>query len=310
MSAPALARSARPTSATSRNVRSQSHSELELSDLVPGPPGDDVRIRHDAVEPVPDPGDGFPLWWDADPTCARITFPPVGSFLIRDGSEIVLDLSPDADEAIVRQVVLGPALAVLLTQRGLVTLHASAVEMNGHGVVFLGAAGGGKSTTAGAMRARGHALIADDAVAVSGPPEAPLLEPGFPRLKLWPEAAESLGIADDELSELYADLEKRGWAVPEGLATEPVRPTHIYVLDIGDRIAVEPLGPAEAVIELIRNAHGVMSMKGVVAGDQLKRTAALAERVNVRRLVRPLALESLNEVAEAVEADIAQGGEK
>jgi hypothetical protein len=140
-----------------------------------------------------------------------------------------------------------------------------------------------------------------------------VLPPGFPRLKLWPEAATSLGISNDRLSELYADLEKRGLSVREGFAAGPVPPAVVYVLDIGDRIAVEPLGPAEAVIELIRNAHGVMSMKGVVASDQLQRTAALSERVNVKRLVRPLSLESLNEVAEAVEADVAssrtQGGE-
>ena len=166
---------------------------------------------------------------------------------------------------------------------------------------------------AGAMHARGHALIADDAVAIAGTPEEPLLEPGFPRLKLWPDAADSLGIENDELSELYADLEKRGWSVRDGLAPAPVPPTHVYVLDIGAEIAIEPLPPSEAVIELIRNAHGVMSMRGIVASEQLRRAAALAERLHVRRLIRPVALESLAQVAEAVETDvnaiITQGGE-
>jgi HPr Serine kinase C-terminal domain len=321
MSAPALARSASQVSPT--QLVSQSHSyrayglsidsELELSDLVPGPPGQDVRIRYGPVERVRDPGDGSPLWWAADPTCARITFAPVGSFVIRDGREIVLDVSPGADEAIVRQVVLGPAFAVLLTQRGFITLHGSAVAVGDAGVIFLAGQGAGKSTTAGVMLGRGHALIADDAVAVAGPSDAPLLPPGFPRLKLWPEAATSLGVAPDQLSELYADLDKRGWAVPDSFAAEAVPPTHVYVLAVGDKLAIEALRPAEAVIELIRNAHGVMAMKGVVAGDQLRRTAALAEHLTVRRLVRPLALETLFEVAEAVEADVAssatQGGE-
>jgi HPr Serine kinase C-terminal domain len=233
--------------------------------------------------------------------------------VIRGGAEIVVDAAPGADEAIVRQVVLGPALAVLLTQRGLVTLHGSAVAVNGNGVVFVAAAGGGKSTMAGALHARGHALIADDAVAFSGPADAPLLEPGFPRLKLWPDAADSLGVASDQLSELYADLEKRGWAVREGLASAPVPATHVYVLDIGPELTIEPLAPSAAVIELIRNAHGVMSMQGVVASDQLQRAAALAEHLQVRRLVRPVALDMISEVAGAIETDVAatmtQGGE-
>jgi hypothetical protein len=298
-------------------LRSQSHSyrayglsiasDIELPELVPGPPGGDIRIRRDTVDPVPDPGDGSPLWWAAEPTSARITFPPVGSFLVRAGKEIVLDPIPDADPGLLRQVVLGPGLAIVLTQRGLTTLHASAVAIDGGGVIFLGGAGGGKSTTAGVMHARGHPLIADDAVAVAGTPEAPLLPPGFPRLKLWPEAASSIGIDTDDLNVLYPDLEKRGWTVPRGFATAALPPTHVYVLAEGPAVAIEPMAPAESVIELIRNAHGVMSMYGIDASSQLQRVALLAGQVKVRRLTRPLSLDSLFEVAEAVEADVASG---
>jgi len=317
MDASALARSARLTYAAHRDLHRETHSycayglsiisDLELPELVPGPSGGDVSIRCDHVEPVPDPEDGSPLWWAADTASTRITFPPVGSVVVRSGTEIVLDTIPGAEPGLVRQVVLGPALAILLTQRGLTTLHASAVEVAGGGVIFLGGAGGGKSTTAGVMHARGHPLIADDAVAVAGSPEAPLLPPGFPRLKLWPEAASSLGIASDDLKVLYPDLDKRGWPVPRGFATRPVPPTHVYVLADGPTVAIEPLSPAAAVIELIRNAHGVMSMYGVDASDQLQKTARLAAQVKVLRLTRPLALDSLFEVAEAVEADVALG---
>jgi hypothetical protein len=47
-----------------------------------------------------------------------------------------------------------------------------------------------------------------------------------------------------------------------------------------------------------------MAMQGVDASAQLRRTADLAAAVSVRRLARPLALESLFELAEAVEADV------
>lgn len=280
-------------------------SEIELPELPVAQNGLDVRIRRAPVEPVPKPDTGAPLWFAADAQSTRITYPPVGSLLVRSGEEIVIDPIPGAEEGLVRQVILGPALAILLTQRGLTTLHASAVQIAGGGVIFVAGAGAGKSTTAAALHARGHPLVADDAVAVGGSPGNPVLLPGFPRLKLWPSAAERVGIPEDELTVLYQDFDKRGWHVPDGFAPEPVPPTHIYVLVEGDSIAIEPISPADSVLELIRHAHGVMALQGIDPAAQLRRTAAIAESVRTCRLTRPLSLDTLAEVADAVEADVA-----
>ena len=53
-------------------------------------------------------------------------------------------LSPDVLEGDVRAYLLGTAIGALLHQRGLLPLHASAVEVNGRAVAFIAPAGHGK----------------------------------------------------------------------------------------------------------------------------------------------------------------------
>ncbi len=132
------------------------------------------------------------------------------------GRDLVIEPAPGAEESELRLIMLGPALAVLLHQRGLLVLHASAAALTSDGshraVAFMGDKGAGKSTTAAAMCARGHGLIADDLVAVDLSGAVPHVWPGFPHLKLWPEAAAST--LDDRataasLARVHSQLEKR-----------------------------------------------------------------------------------------------------
>src|SRR5882724_4639290 len=62
----------------------------------------------------------------------------VGTFLVRDGVEILVDAVPGVPDGIVRLYLLGPVFAALLRQRGLLVLHASAVAIGGEAVGFLG----------------------------------------------------------------------------------------------------------------------------------------------------------------------------
>jgi hypothetical protein len=114
--------------------------------------------------------------------------PGIGTFLVRDGREILVDPDPDAGDALLQLALLGPVLAALLQQRGDLVLHASAVEIDGAAVGFLGGRGAGKSTMAAALLRRGYPLLTDDILAVSLEDGSPRVLPGFPQLKLWPDA--------------------------------------------------------------------------------------------------------------------------
>lgn len=64
-------------------------------------------------------------------------------------------------------LVAGTALALLLTMRGDVVLHASAVQVDQGAVAFIGGSGMGKSTMATLCCARGALLITDDVLRMS-----------------------------------------------------------------------------------------------------------------------------------------------
>src|SRR6202012_2899502 len=88
------------------------------------------------------------------------------AFLIRDGREITVDVLPESDPTMVRVVLLGRVIAVVLRQRGWLPLHASGVVIDDECVLFLGATGAGKSTTAAAFYRAGHLVATDDVGAV------------------------------------------------------------------------------------------------------------------------------------------------
>jgi DNA polymerase III delta prime subunit len=63
--------------------------------------------------------------------------------------------------------LLYPGLYPLLAKHGYLPMHASAVELEGRGVIFAGPSGSGKTTAALRLVTRGAAFVADDIVLVS-----------------------------------------------------------------------------------------------------------------------------------------------
>src|SRR5881396_895761 len=233
----------------------------------------------------------------------RLRWGCVGTFTVREGREIVVCPAQDADERAVRLYLLGPSLAALLHQRGLLTLHASGVAVDGAAIAFLGASGWGKSTIAGALLAHGYALVADDVMAVDFSGTRPTVTPGYPLLKLWPDVAAALGEQPDKLPRLRSDLEKRGCRLERGFAAAALPLRRIYVLGEHGRPALELLRPADAIIELIRHTYGVCALAPVQPAQRFRQCGRLATEVAVRRLRVARSLASLSELAHVVAED-------
>jgi hypothetical protein len=232
---------------------------------------------------------------------ARLHWPDVGAILVREGREIVLDPPPGAAADLLRLYLLGPVLGLLLHQRGLLVLHASAVALDGGVVAFLGQTGDGKSTTAAMLHARGCAVVADDVVAVDlGASGGPAALPGFPQLKLWPDAVTALGETPESLPRVHAGEDKRVRRVDAaGMASRPLR--RLYVLTDAGSLDLEPLTGHAAVFELLQHSHA--ALEGLGPASCLTHCARLAAAVPVRRLRRPRCLAGLGELAALVERD-------
>lgn len=235
---------------------------------------------------------------------ARFYWGDIGGFVARGGREILVDPAPGGTDEDVQLGVLGPALVSILFQRGFLLLHGSVVEIDGVAVAFLGRSGWGKSTMAAALRSCGHPMLTDDVVAVRLDDGGPVVFPGMPHFKLWPDSAEAVGARPDELPEVAPGFQKRVMGVDEGWSSEPVRLGRIHVLAFGEQMAVEPLPVRDAFLELANHSLAVRWFLRRTNESQFAERARLVQQVRVSRLRRPRDLTRLGEVARLVERDL------
>jgi hypothetical protein len=155
--------------------------------------------------------------------------------------------------------LLGPVLGLVLRLRGVPALHASAVAVGGAALAVAGPAGAGKSTTAAALAARGHPVVADDVLALPDGGGAVRVQPAYPHLRLWPDVVPALYGPDAALPPLTPNWDKRLLRADDCFQAEPLPLGAVYVLggreDGADAPRLEPLGAVDAVLALVANAY-------------------------------------------------------
>lgn len=218
-----------------------------------------------------------------------------------DGSRFVVDgrakllwgacPPPLTDEDLATYLV-GPILGFVLRRRGTTALHASSVCLGGKAVVLCGASESGKSTTAAALALRGIPVLAEDISAVKDDGGRFCIEPGYPRVCLWPSAVEALLGGPSALPCLTPTWEKRYLPLDGARATfEPRRQElgAIYVLAPRVQRAgaprIEELSRREALLHLVQNTYMNWLLDGTQRAVELDVLARIVERVPVRRVV-------------------------
>ena len=233
-------------------------SALELPELDEAPPvaTADVAITLDESALVDD------LSQEPVPTDGGFVIPIAGvaRYLIRGGAEIRVAPDPSAAPANVRLYLLGSAMGMLLHQRGLLPLHANAVEIGGSAVAFVGRSGAGKSTLAAWFHDRGYPVISDDVCVVRlDQSNGPTVTPGLPRLRLWREALERSGRDPCRYSRSYAGDECYDkFDVPTQnrvVASTPTKLAAIYFIEEAEEFAITPIRGAQAVAVLMANTY-------------------------------------------------------
>ena len=194
-------------------------SDFELPELLPLPPQDlpenAVRIRRGEVPDELDDPVGTGVLYQAKPNEFLLRLDAIAGYYVTDGREIVVEPVPGATDDEVQLFLLGSALGALLHQRGLLVMHASAIETPMGAILISGTSGSGKSTLAAALWRRGYRLLADDVCAVAPKPDGtatPIVLPGYPQTKLWADTTRKLALDLDSLRRVRPQLDK--YAVP------------------------------------------------------------------------------------------------
>jgi hypothetical protein len=217
--------------------------------------------------------------------------------LVLDGERL---RSEDDAEALIGPLIHALNRWVIETSPHLM-LHAGGVEHDGEGVVLPGGMESGKTTlTAGLVRA-GFRYLTDEAVAIDRssllvqPYPKPLsLDPGS--WPFFPELEPDADLASDEYKALQ-------WQVPpEAIRADAVgRPCPVrFVIfprhQAGAATAIEPLGRAEALVELTRHTFGFKHH----ARDSLALLAEVLRGAESHRLT----LDGLDRAVELVAATV------
>ena len=280
-------------------------SELPLPELMVADAKADVVVRLGSVKSFAAKTSELEecLWATAQKT--YLFHERIGMFLVQDGREIVIDPVPGVEKNVLRIYLLGSAMNLLLTQRGCLVLHASAVAISDWASAFLGTWGAGKSTMAAALHAHGHEMVTDDVTAVNMGNGHPMVLPGFPQFKLWPDSVVALAGNPEVLPIIHPDIEKRAYPVTRGKSQVPIALKRIYLLNDGPSPVIEPLEPKDALTELMPHWYGARFGKHLIEAIGVPwlfhQCVQLINQAPAYRLTRSQSFSSLPELVQLVE---------
>ena len=218
------------------------------------------------------------------------------------GKKIIVNSRTGVDVTFLRTLILGPALGILLHQRGRLVLHASAVHMNNGAVAFMGHNGAGKSTTTFSFMNSDYPLIADDILSIEFRDNIPVVYPGLPRIKLWPE---SLEIFDKSIESfpIHPESRKRSYLVDD-FSNRVHNLKHIYVIENKEKTYLEELRSQEALIELIRNSYCANIFQNSDQATNLEEYGKIVKNVSIKQLNIERSLDKIPEMVNLVEKDV------
>jgi hypothetical protein len=277
---------------------------LELPELIGGDGREDVTIRIGTLKSLREEVLSKGVFFRYLEKEAFLFRKGLGSILIRDGHEIIVDLSSATNEMAARPLILNAGMAILLHQRGLLALHASAVSVSGGAIIFLGMPGAGKSTTAAAFYQHGNAVLSDEVVAIHAGEGVPLVYASCPLLRLMPEVISSLGGNYTILPKVHPAEDKRIQMAERNFSPGPHPLRRIYILEQGSMIEIRPINIQEAIVELIRHSYAASLLKTSGASSHLNQCSKLIEQVPIKRLKKKNDLRLLPEIVQMIEADL------
>jgi hypothetical protein len=223
----------------------------------------------------------------------RLSYSDGTCFLVdRDASHLWgRYLPPQVFEDLITYL-LGPVLGFVLRRRGVLTLHASSAAIGGCAIALSGISEAGKSTVAGALALRGVKILCEDVCPITEENSQYFVEPGYPRVCLWPDAVQKLLGTPEALPLLTPNWEKRFLSLDDGsgrFATRRLPLAAVYLLaprtNEPDAPRIESLSPQVAFLEIVKNTYMNFVLDRAQRAAEFDVLSKLVMRVPARRLV-------------------------
>ena len=198
---------------------------------------------------------------------------------IVNSNEIILNQSNRLKKNFLRLILLGIAIPLLLNERGTLVFHATAINMNGCAIAFLGPEGAGKSTTSFAFIKNGYNLISDDVLGVTLDDEdIPKVVSGFPMIKLWPEVIKNMGEDPDSIPKIQSNVEKRFYCTNDNFVSGSFPLKMIFSIRESNNTSISDIQLQESTIELVKSTLHAVTFDNIQLSDNLIKCAEIAKK--------------------------------
>lgn len=282
-------------------------SEIEVPDVPATPFSGSPDVTVHLASPLPEPPPSQRSV-EVNGETVTLSWPMLGTYRIESPGRIAVHPLED-DEALdsLHLPLFGIVFGVLLHLRGYLTLHASAVSIDGNVVGFMGQKGQGKSTTALALRRAGAGFVSDDVIAALPDGDRLRVFCGPPSAKAWPASVEAIGNDPDEYRRMFPSMEKRMLTIP---TIDPFQVLHLdalYVLERSAETSFERIFGTEALLAVLSNSYAqrFMGMHGATGGHLRLSTLAISSSA-VFRLRARNGLSELDRLAGEIIAHVSE----
>lgn len=206
--------------------------------------------------------------------------------------------------------LLGPVMGFVLRRRCILALHASAVCIRGQAVALCGESQAGKSMTAAALALRGIPVLCEDITPLIEQDGKFHVEPGYPRVCLWPEAVEKLFDVRDALPRLTPSWEKfflplDGRNAKFEEQRRAVSAVYLFAprVEGPDAPRIETISSREALLGLVQNTYMNWLLDRRQRAIEFDALAKLVALVPIRRIVPHLDPARIGALSELIVAD-------
>lgn len=255
------------------------------------------------IEVLPEKTPGDYLWqheWkEADGSVSLALASHQDGFLLRfpELCDFILDFQHRRIQAIphaaldhntLEHLLVDQVLPRYLAQAGHLLLHASALNIHGRTVLFLGKSGWGKSTLAALFQQSGHTLYSDDCVMLKPERNQWLALATYPSLRLYEDSIERIvgkSLSASPVSE-YSDKQRIGFTSPPPQTASVLHA--LYFLsdpDLADEtIELHAMTPSRSCIDIIERSFRLDLGNHQQSQRLMQQAAALAASVPAYRL--------------------------
>lgn len=159
-------------------------------------------------------------------------FPEQGDFAIsNDGDRIAVTACHDTAASTLRHQLLDQVIPRLMSLRGRISLHASAVQSPRGCLLFVGQSGAGKSSIATYLHQQGWPLLCDDSVILQSSPHGVVeVIPAYRGARLYPDSPMATAITMTATQPAIASSGKTRFALGSDNGGQPQPLAHILLL--------------------------------------------------------------------------------